>query len=80
MDGERPVTVAAVPGLVVTFVEPWKTSYPATPRLSVEPVQVSETLFEVVLSTVSPVGAVGGVVSPLPLHGLPFSVQLAGSW
>ena len=41
-------------------------------RLSVEAVQFIATLLAVVLSTVSPVGADGGVVSALPSHGLPF--------
>jgi hypothetical protein len=43
--------------------EPLKIRYPVTPTLSVEAVQDSETVVEVVAMTMRFVGGVGGVVS-----------------
>src|SRR5690242_18162636 len=53
--------------------------YPDTTRLSVDPVQDNDTALVVVLSTDRLVGVVGAMVSPLPSHGLPFSVHPAGA-
>src|SRR5262249_61094291 len=46
-------------------VEPLKMRYPVTPILSVEAVQDSETVVEVVAVTMRFVGGVGGVVSTI---------------
>ena len=71
MDAARPVSVAEVPVTVATRVEPRYTSYPVTPTLSVEAVQASETLEEVVPVECRLAGALGGVVSPPPVEPPP---------
>jgi hypothetical protein len=48
---------------VAASVEPLKMRYPVTPTLSVDAVQDSETVVEVVAVTMRFVGGVGGVVS-----------------
>ena len=63
MFGVRPLAVKVVVVDVPASVEPRKIRYPVTPTLSVDAVQDSETVVEVVAVTARVVGAVGGVVS-----------------
>ncbi len=70
VEGERPVSLNEVPVGVPTwtkFVQPApaqrSTRYSVTPTLSVEAVQPRLTWVELTAVALSPVGAVGGVVS-----------------
>ena len=65
VDPASPVSVNDVVVLLPASVVPRYTLYPVTPTSSVEAVHVSDTVLLVVPVTFRPVGADGGVVSPL---------------
>ena len=66
----RPVNVVVLVAVVPAATPLRVREYPATPTLSVDAVQESETELTVAAVFVSPVGAVGAVVSPGATHAL----------
>jgi hypothetical protein len=79
-----PEIVAAVPVTEIASAPLRNTSYAVTPTLSVDAVQPSETVLDVVPVACSPPGTDGAVVSPgagvvPPPQGPPLTRQLAGA-